>query len=132
MTFSSNWIIRFSEQPVINGKPDFLLPSAGHYQENATDCILFTVKRTLRERWRQVTTEGTRGNTYFLATIDESKSQNELGEMLDNRVFLVCPYEIKQRNEKYRLAQNVLSFQDFFQDYLDPAMERWKRNGVIE
>ena len=122
----------FSEQPVINGKPDFLLPSARHYKINASDCILFTVKRTLRERWRQVVTEGTRGLAYFLATIDKDLSGKQLSEMLDNRVYVVCPHEIKQHKPDYREAPNVLSFQDFFRDHLDPAMERWKRNGVLD
>ncbi|MDD9955412.1 MAG: type II restriction endonuclease [Anaerolineaceae bacterium] len=121
----------FSEQALINGKPDFLLPSAGHYQKNASDCIIFTVKRTVRERWRLVVTEGTRGLAYFLATIDKDLSRNQLEEMLANRVHLVCPHDIKQQQSAYRSAPNVLSFQDFFQDYLDPAMDRWKRNGVI-
>src|SRR3989339_944009 len=42
----------FNEQIVINGKPDFLMPSAKHYSKNPMDCIIFTAKRTLRERWR--------------------------------------------------------------------------------
>ena len=50
----------FDEQIVINGKPDFLMPSAKHYDTNPMECIIFTVKRTIRERWRQIVTEGTR------------------------------------------------------------------------
>jgi len=120
----------FSEQPVIDGKPDFLLPSAKHYEENALDCIIFTAKRTLRERWRQVVTEGTKGLGFYLATIDERISSNQLKEMHGNRIIVVCPREIKRR--MYSDARNVLSFQNFFRDHLDPAMERWKRNGVLD
>src|SRR5687768_15409127 len=58
----------FSAQAIINGQPDFVLPSVEHYKRNAMDCIVFTVKRTLRERWRQIVTEGTRGLGFFLAT----------------------------------------------------------------
>ncbi len=122
----------FSEQQVINGKPDFLLPSADHYKINPPGCILFTVKRTIRERWRQIVTEGTKGLAYFLGTIDASKSKSELDEMLDNRIYLVCPHEIKQSTVEYREAQNVLSFQGFFRYHLDPAMSRWKDTGVIK
>ncbi len=51
----------FTPQPIINGQPDFVMPSLEHFQKNAPDSIIFTVKRTLRERWRQIVTEGTRG-----------------------------------------------------------------------
>ncbi|HZL68556.1 MAG TPA: type II restriction endonuclease [Candidatus Limnocylindrales bacterium] len=47
----------FTSQAVINGQPDFILPSVEHFRKNAMDAIIFTVKRTLRERWRQIVTE---------------------------------------------------------------------------
>lgn len=120
----------FSEQPVINGKPDFVLPSKKHYLKNAPDCIVFTAKRTLRERWKQVVTEGTRSLGFYLATIDESISEGQLAEMLKNKIVVVCPQEIKSRN--YGSVVNVVSFQNFFRDHLDPAMERWRENGVLD
>ena len=119
----------FDEQRVINGKPDFIMPSYDHFQRNPIDCIIFTAKRTLRERWRQIVTEGTRGLGFFLATIDEKVSSAQLAEMHHNRIYLVCPESIK--NAKYSSELNVLSFKQFFKDYLDPSMERWRRNGVI-
>lgn len=119
----------FDEQRVINGKPDFIMPSYDHYINNAPDCIIFTAKRTLRERWRQITTEGTRGLGFFLATIDEKLSSVQLAEMQRNRIFIVCPENIKE--QEYGDMVNVLSFKQFFKDYLDPAMERWTRNGII-
>ena len=119
----------FSEQPIINGKPDFLLPSREYYIENAPDCIIFTAKRTLRERWRQIVTEGTRGQGFYLSTIDEKIPKNAFSEMRNNRIYVVCPLEIKQR--KYGDVRNALSFQDFFKHHLDPAMARWNDTGVI-
>lgn len=120
----------FDSQKVINGKPDFLLPSYDHYRINPMDCIIFTAKRTLRERWRQIVTEGTRGLGFFLATIDEKVSSVQLGEMLRNRIYLVCPTQIKELH--YPEAKNVISFGTFFRDFLDPAMDRWERNGIIQ
>ncbi len=120
----------FDEQRVINGKPDFIMPSYDYYVINPPDCIIFTAKRTLRERWRQIVTEGTRGLGFFLATIDEKISSNQLAEAHKNRIFIVCPETIKKKN--YPNATNVLSFARFFKDYLDPALERWKRNNVIK
>ncbi|MEX0622253.1 MAG: type II restriction endonuclease [Candidatus Woykebacteria bacterium] len=120
---------KFDEQQVINGKPDFLMPSVERWRSNPIDCIIFTSKRTLRERWRQIVTEGTRGFRFFLATIDEKVSKAQLKEMLDNRIYLVTPDSI--RKKFYPDAENVLSFTKFFKDHLDPAMERWARDGVI-
>ncbi len=119
----------FDEQIIINGKPDFLMPSEKHYRKNPMDCIIFTTKRTLRERWRQIVTEGTRGLGFYLATIDEKISPITLGEMLKHRIYVVCPQTLKDKC--YNNAVNVLSFRQFFKDHLDPAIKRWKDNGVI-
>ncbi len=118
----------FDYQQIINGKPDFLMPSVKHYKENPMDCIIFTAKRTLRERWRQIVTEGTRGLGFFLATIDDNVSDSQLKEMLDHRIYLVVPQRIKKEN--YKDSRNVLNFSEFFRDHLDPAMKRWKHNKV--
>ncbi len=119
------------EQAVVNGKPDFILPSAEHYRRHASDAIIFTSKRTLRERWRQIATEGTRGLGHFLATIDGTLSARLLEEMRTNRIFLVVPRSAKTGTAAYREAPNVISFEDFFEDYVDPAMKRWRKGGII-
>ena len=119
----------FEEQVQIDGKPDFLMPSAAHYHQDPSDCIIFTAKRTLRERWRQIVTEGTRGHRFFLATIDEDLSDSQLRDMHDNRISIVCPKSIKEA--KYPDVLNVLSFKQFFDDHLDPSITRWRRNHVI-
>lgn len=119
----------FTEQAVINGKPDFVMPSVEYYRINPLNCIIFTAKRTLRERWRQIVTEGTRGIGFYLATIDKEVSKNQLHEMLVHRIFLVVPKNIKR--EQYSDVENVLSFITFFEDHLDPKVRMWKRNGVI-
>ena len=51
----------FEAQQEINGKPDFILPNAALYKSNPGECLLITAKRTLRERWRQIITEGFKG-----------------------------------------------------------------------
>lgn len=119
----------FTFQPAIDGTPDFVLPSTEHYLANAMDCLTFTAKRTLRERWKQITTEGAHGLGFFLATIDERISKPQLEEMKVHRINVVCPASIKET--AYPTAMNVLSYKQFLDDHLDPAMERWRRNGVI-
>jgi hypothetical protein len=121
----------FSSQPIINGQPDFLLPSIEHFERFAADCIIFTVKRTLRERWRQIVTEGTRGLGFFLATIDENVADRDLAEMLRTRITLVVPERIKHIRKDYDEAPNVISFEHFFRFYLDPAMERWREAKIL-
>ncbi|MBI5226167.1 hypothetical protein HY994_02920 [Candidatus Micrarchaeota archaeon] len=118
----------FTEQAVINGKPDFLMPSKEYYGVNPMDCIIFTSKRTLRERWRQIVTEGTKGLGFYLATIDDAVSEAQLKEMLNHRIYLVVPEEI--RRAKYPGAPNVISFREFFEEHLDPKVKVWKRKGV--
>ena len=119
----------FTEQAIINGKPDFVMPSVEHYRANPLECVVFTAKRTLRERWRQIVTEGTRGIGFYLATIDDNVSENQLREMLNHKIFLVVPQRIKE--EKYSGAENVLSFSTFFEDHLDPKLKIWKRKKII-
>lgn len=120
----------YSPHPVINGNPDFLLPSAKHFKKNAMDCIIFTVKRTLRERWRQIVTEGTRGYLFFLATIDEKITVSQLKQIREHRIYLVVPERISA--EVYSKQPNVISFENFFKLHLDPAMIRWRSAGVIK
>jgi len=135
------WIIKdlfkklnypFAEQQVINGKPDFLMPSRTHYDKNPMDCIIFTVKTTVRERWRQIVTEGTRGLGFFLATVDDGISDNQLAEMLRNRIYLVVSSQLKAKIPHYKTAANVISFEQFFRDHLDPAVRRWKKIKVVK
>mgnify|MGYP001074189975 CR=1 FL=1 len=120
----------YSPQPYIgDSRPDFVLPNIEHYQNYATDCLIFTCKRTLRERWRQVVTEGMAGQAVFLATIDERLSKPELSRMKAQNVIVVVPRTLK--SELYLDALNVISFEDFFDHHLDPAIKRWKSTGVI-
>jgi len=119
----------FTPQAVINGKPDFIMPSVEYYRRNPMDSIIFTAKRTLRERWRQIVTEGTRGLGFYLATIDPDVTAEQLREMMDHRIYIVVPAPLK--GEKYVGKDNVISFMEFFRDHLDPRMDAWRRKGVI-
>jgi hypothetical protein len=120
----------YTPQPLIAGsQPDYVLPSLDHYTNFATDCIIFTCKRTLRERWRQIVTEGMAGQAFFLATIDEQLTSNELDRMKSRNVIVVVPKTLKL--SRYVSFLNVISFEAFFDHHLDPAILRWKANGAI-
>jgi len=121
----------FEMQKIINGKPDFILPNANLYYKTPGECILVTAKRTLRERWRQIITEGFKSPQYFLITIDEKQTANNLREMAQHRIYLVVPQRIKQNKPAYKSAGNVISLGALLRDYLDPAMLRWRQAGII-
>jgi hypothetical protein len=118
----------FDEQVMINGQPDFLMPGEHLFRQNPSECIILTAKRTLRERWRQITTEG-KHFRLFLATIDERVSPNQLAEMLKQNVYLVVPKAKIEASPAYRDARNVIPFDEFFRDFLDPAVKRWRSKG---
>jgi hypothetical protein len=122
----------FTSQPaIIEGKPDFVLPSIAHFETQAMDAIIFTVKRSLRERWRQIVTEGTHGLGFFLGTIDKKIAKGDLTSMNKARIYLVVPKNVKVCRPDYKLAANVITFEDFFKFHLDPAMRRWRARHVI-
>jgi hypothetical protein len=116
----------FSRTPNIDGIPDFILPSETYYRKNPLGSLIFTVKRTLRERWRQIVTEGSKGLGFFLGTIDERVTQRDLGEMMRGKIHLVVPARLKTNIGHYWDAPNVMSFEHFFKFHVDPAIERWR------
>jgi EcoRII C terminal len=118
----------FEREHVVNGTPDFVFPSVMHFMAHSTDCIIFTSKRTLRERWRQITSEGSRGFVLFLGTLDATIKEADLIEMGQQKINLVVPEHI--RRAAYPSFAHVISLERFLCDSLDPAMERWQRNGV--
>lgn len=118
-------------QPAIDGNPDFVFPSISLYKKNAQDAIVFTAKRTLRERWRQIVTEGAKGLGFFLATIDDRVSEAQIGEMKAARIHMVVPSRLKDDVPHYAAAANVITFEDFLEDHLDPKMTKWKKHGDI-
>lgn len=115
----------FTEQPDIDGKPDFVFPSIDHYRKAAMDCIVFTAKTTVRERWRQITTEGAKGGQMFLATLDDGITDEDLKEMSSQRIYLVVPKHLK--DSLYGSQVNVISFESFSSEFLDPAVKRWRK-----
>jgi len=100
-------------------------------KKNAQDAIVFTAKRTLRERWRQIVTEGAKGLGFFLATIDEKVSEAQIKEMKGARIQLVVPSQLKESVKQYTSAANVITFEDFLEDHLDTKMTKWKKQGDI-
>jgi hypothetical protein len=119
----------FEREHVVNGTPDFVFPNVVHFRKLATDCVIFTSKRTLRERWRQITSEGSRGFVLFLGTLDATVKPADLNDIKNQKIMLVVPEHV--RAAAYAGVPHVISVEVFLRDHLDPGMERWRRNGVI-
>ncbi|MDQ6986868.1 MAG: type II restriction endonuclease [Mariprofundaceae bacterium] len=118
----------FAEQVDVDGAtPDFIMPSEKSFRENPLGSIIFTAKRTLRERWRQVVTEANKGYGFFLATLDNNITQNQINQAAKNKIYIVVPEKLKETNDIYRDAHSVLSFEQFFEQHLDPAVCRWDK-----
>lgn len=87
--------LRFEEQArtELNKKPDFLFPSSEVYSQPEPELPLFMLaaKTCCKDRWRQVTSEADRIPEKHLFTLQEGVSENQMREMLDQRVRLVIP-----------------------------------------
>ena len=86
----------FSYQPISESRkrPDFLFPSAEAYHDPAFPAerlTMLAVKRTLRERWRQILEEAARIGTKHLLTLDPDVSAGQLRQMTQAGVRLVAP-----------------------------------------
>jgi hypothetical protein len=90
--------IPFERQPkTVDGQPDIIIPGAQEYNDSKwPDEKLFMVgiKRTCKDRWRQVTKEAKRLKQRHILTIQQGISQSQLKEMRAARVSLVVPQEL--------------------------------------
>lgn len=108
-----------------NSVPDFIVPGLDVYEDQPGEAVVFTLKRTLRERWRQILMEGSRFPAYFLVTIDEKLSASMLGEAAANRIYVVAPQPIIDRQALYAAAPNVVSIATLMSDFVEPRRKRW-------
>lgn len=116
-----------SQVTIEGAKPDFVMPSGGHFEEHPLDCILLTAKRTLRERWRQVVTEANKTYSYFLATLDDQISESQLTQAQNHKIWVVTTLANKTSISHYNSAKNVLSFEQFIYNHLEPSVDRWSK-----
>jgi len=89
-----------------NKKPDFLFPNSECYHNltfNAEGLTMLGVKRSLKDRWRQVLSEANRIKEKHLLTLESSISVNQTDEMVSSNLNLVVPREIhKTYNESQK------------------------------
>lgn len=51
--------------------------------------------------------------------------------MAGHQIYLVIPEQIKKSVSAYRTSSSVISLKTFFDNYLNPAMVRWRQAGII-
>lgn len=110
--------IRFVEQAVTGGRrPDFVLPDLSTLRNRKRaygDALVVAAKTTLRERWKQVSSEKLNCDV-LLATVDDRVAATSIREMADAGIRLVVPEALKASDEAHYKGQpNVLSFREFF------------------
>lgn len=111
--------IRFEEQAVTGGRrPDFVLPDVQALRRGQgrpfEDALVLAAKTTLRERWKQVSSEGFHC-AVFLATVDDRVPATSISEMANQGISLVVPESLKRSKETcYPKNASVISFSDFF------------------
>lgn len=125
--FKENKILYSRKNTTENkSSPDFLFPSNAKYRDFSFDSYLLSmlgVKRTCKDRWRQILSEADRIKVKHLFTLEPGISISQTNEMIYNNVQLVLPSKIHQT---YSNAQqkNLFSLQNFIDEI------RQKQSGL--
>jgi hypothetical protein len=106
-------------------KVDAILPSTAAYGIKRDDCVILSMKTSLRERWQQLVEElqRTRVPHIYLATLGEDLNEDKLRVMKEHNITLVVPSALK--DSKYHAIKNVLGFEAFFKKDLAYRMQPW-------
>ncbi|MDY6873920.1 MAG: type II restriction endonuclease [Chloroflexota bacterium] len=110
--------IPFSIRPTVDGtKPDVLIPGVEQYEDlqyPTQDLFMIGIKRTCKDRWRQVTREAPRIPQKHLLTLQRGVSSNQFEEMTSLNVSLVVP---KQYHSDYpsEIRSSILSIEAFLE-----------------
>jgi hypothetical protein len=110
----------YERQCKLNGTVDFLFPSLAMWEKDRRRCTVLSVKRTLRERYKQVFEElsATRGLTmYLMSTQTEAEAKRDITAkkvqvISQQNVYLVVRDAIKKK--RFANEASVLGFTDFF------------------
>ncbi|CUU34580.1 EcoRII C terminal [Armatimonadetes bacterium DC] len=125
----------YERQRTLNGTVDFLFPSMEMWKKDRRRCTVLSVKRTLRERYKQIFEElsATKGLTMYLMStqplkdaqkdITKEKVQNISGQ----NVYLVVRDEVK--TVLFKDTASVIGFTDFFCRELPRLKQAWTDAG---
>ncbi|MDA9757206.1 type II restriction endonuclease [Acidimicrobiaceae bacterium] len=94
----------------IEGKPDFLFPSIKEYIDNPSKCLIIGAKTKVRERYKQIVTEGNKDVAHFCFTLGEDLQPKKIQNGKALGLTFVVPKNIKEENNK---EDNLYSFEEF-------------------
>lgn len=119
----------FETQTVLNGKVDFLFPNREAWKRDRQRCIIVSVKRSLRERYKQVFEElGITGglSVYLLVTetLEEAKKDLAHSKIVNQNIYLVVRDAVKQN--LFPSESRVFGFSDFLLKELLLRRQIWK------
>lgn len=121
----------FETQRVLNGTVDFLFPSLEAWKLDRRRCVILSMKRSLRERYKQVFEElGITGGitVYLLVTETYDEALKDITKPKVNRldqenIYLVVRDEIKQK--RFSTESNVIGFTTFINEELPNRRTQW-------
>jgi hypothetical protein len=122
----------FETQQVLNGRVDFVFPSERAWELDRQRCVLVSVKRSLRERYKQIFEElGITGGltVYLVITQTLGEARKDLtSEKVDNirkqNVYLVVRDAVKA--EMFPNENSILSFSQFITEELPLRRLLWR------
>ena len=122
--------VEFETQRILDGKVDFLFPSHQAWERNRGRCIIVSIKRSLRERYKQVFEELSiaQGPVYLFATETYEEAEKDITpakvERLNGEnVYLVVRDEIK--DSRFSEDVNVIGFTAFISEALPNHRASW-------
>ena len=109
--------IAFNHQAVTenNNKPDFLFPGKKQYDDSnypTEKLSMLAAKRTLKDRWRQITKEAERIKFKHLITLEIITSKNKMEQIFNNKICLVQPKAL-ERSSNYDSKLEIITLSDF-------------------
>lgn len=111
-------------------RTDFVLPSDGAFDRNRAVCAVASLKRTLRERWREVAGElhEIRAPHVYLVTADEDVTRDHVRGICEvNLLHLVVWDAVKQRFADQPL---VMGFTELATERLPQLQQQWSNAGL--
>lgn len=116
----------FERQQDLDGVVDYVIPSLAAFKKNRTACVVLSVKRTLRKRWRQVIGElaSTNAGKIYLLTADENISHTKVAEIATHNINLVVWDEYKSK--QFASNYNVIGFTDLVDVDLPSSKKLWE------
>lgn len=125
--------ILYEEQVVTGGRrPDFVMPDSRTLRRKSRPhdgALVLAAKTTLRERWKQVSSERLNCDVY-LATVDDRVAATSIAEMADAGIKLVVPESLSGSDETFYAKQpNVLTFRQFFDSEIRGRRPQLIRQG---